>query len=210
VAPREGAEREPDELFQSIARGGLHAQKKSYLYSERRDQERQLFAQQIAQVAVSERVYLDEAGVEDTLDYAWGWSLKGTCCMAHKRGHRTQRVSMIAAWCQGQIMAPFTFEGYCDSVLVETWFIQFLLPTLRAGQVVTGALWAGDNASFHRKAVLTRLLEEVGCSLLALPAYSPDLNKIEPLWNTIKQHIKLRSNPDLSFWDRVDSAFCSL
>ena len=90
---------------------------------------------------MSERVYLDEAGVEDTLDYAWGWSPKGTRCMAQKRGHRTQRVSMIAAWCQGengqgQVLAPFTFEGYCDSVLVETWLAQFLLPTLRAGQVV--------------------------------------------------------------------------
>ena len=154
---------------------------------------------------VSERVYLDEAGVEDTLDYVWGWSLKGTRCMAQKRGHRTQRISMIAAWCQGQVLAPFTFEGYCDSVLVETWFAQLLLPTLRAGQVVIL-----DNASFHRKAVLARLLETVGCSLLALPAYSPDLNKIEPLWNTVKQHIKLRSDPNLTFWKRVDSAFRSL
>ncbi len=194
MARRAKAETESDELFQSLARGGLHAQKKRYLYSERQDQERQLFAQKIAPVPVSERVYLDEAGVEDTLDYAWGWSLKGTRCMAQKRGHRTQRVSMIAAWCQGQVPAPFTFEGYCDSVLVETWFEQCLLPTLCAGQMVTL-----DNASFHRKAVLARLLETVGCSLLALPAYSPDLNKIEPLWNTIKQHIKLRSDPSLPF-----------
>ena len=154
---------------------------------------------------MADRVYLDEAGVEDTLDYAWGWSLKGTRCPGEKRGHRTQRISMIAAWCQGQVLAPFTFQGYCDSVLVETWFEQLLLPQLRAGQVVIL-----DNASFHRKAVLEPLLESVGCSLLALPAYSPDLNKIEPLWNCIKQHIKLRSDPEASFWQKVDSAFCSL
>jgi len=117
---------------------------------------------------------------------------------------------MIAAWCQGQVLAPFTFEGYCDSVLVEVWFEKFLLPALRPGQMVTGALWAGDNASFHRKAVLARLLETVGCSLLALPAYSPDLNKIEPLCNRIKQQIKLRSEPHLSFREKVDSVFCSL
>jgi len=84
VARRERAIGERDELFQSLARGRLHTQKKSYLYSERRDQERQLFAQQIEQVAVPDRVYLDEAAVEDTLDYAWGWSLKGTRCMAQK------------------------------------------------------------------------------------------------------------------------------
>lgn len=143
--------------------------------------------------------------MDDTLDYAWGWSFKGTRCPAEKRGHRTQRISMIAAWCQGQVLAPFTFEGYCDSLLVETWLERFLLPGLRAGQVVIL-----DNASFHRKAVLTRLVETVACSLLALPAYSPDLNKIEPLWNTIKQHLKLRSDPSLPCWKRVDSAFCSL
>lgn len=148
---------------------------------------------------------MDEAGVEDTLDYVWGWSIKGTRCQAQKPGHRTQRVSMIAAWCQGQVLAPFTFEGYCDSVLVEVWFEKFLLPALRPGQMVIL-----DNASFHRKAVLARLLETVGCSLLALPAYSPDLNKIEPLWNRIKQQIKLRSEPHLSFREKVDSAFCSL
>lgn len=205
MAQRAKAKRERDELFQSLACGRIHAQKKSYLYRERRVEERQLFAQQIAPIALADRVYLDEAGVEDTLDYPWGWSKQGTRCQGEKRGHRTQRVSMIAAWCQGQVLAPFTFEGYCDSVLVETWFEKFLLPVLRAGQVIIL-----DNASFHRKAVLARLLESVGCQLLALPAYSPDLNKIEPLWNCIKQHIKLRCDPNLPFGERVDSAFCSL
>lgn len=42
---------------------------------------------------------------------------------------------------------------------------------------------------------------------LALPTYSPDLNKIEPLWNIIKQHIELRSDPNLPFWKRVDIDF---
>ena len=57
---------------------------------------------------------------------------------------------------------------------------------------------------------IARLLERVGCRLLALPAYSPDLNKVESLWNRIKQHIKLRSDSNLSFREQVDKAFCSL
>jgi len=124
-------------------------------------------------------VYVDEAGVEDTLSYAWGWSAKGERCPGERLGHRAQRVSMAAAWCCGQVLAPLTFEGYCDSELIEAWFTQELSPVLRAGQVVIL-----DNASFHRHAVLRGLLEGVGCTLLPLPAYSPDLNKIEPgaLW----------------------------
>lgn len=148
---------------------------------------------------------MDEAGVEDTLDYAYGWSLKGQRCWAEKLGHRTQRVSMVAAWCQGQVLAPMTFEGYCDAAVVEAWCEQMLCRVLRAGQVVIL-----DNASFHRKEQLQKLLEEVGCSLLALPAYSPDLNKIEPLWNTIKQRIRQADAPHRSFRQKVDAAFCSL
>lgn len=146
-------------------------------------------------------MYIDEAGVENTLDYAYGWSRKGTRCWAEKLGHFTERVSMIAAWCQGKVFAPMTFTGYCDSRVVETWFERVLIPTLKAGQVVVL-----DNASFHRKATLQKLLEPLGCHLLALPPYSPDLNRIEPLWNKIKALIKHHPDPDRAFRDKVDDA----
>ena len=154
---------------------------------------------------LQDRVYVDEAGVEDTLDYAYGWSLRGTRCWGEKLGHRTQRVSMAAAWCGGEVLAPLTFEGYCDSALIEAWFETQLCPVLRAGQVVIL-----DNAAFHRKERLGQLLAGVGCRLLPLPSYSPDLNKIEPLWHTIKNYIKLHPAPHLSFRQKVDAAFCSL
>jgi transposase len=112
---------------------------------------------------------------------------------------------MVAAWCLGQVLAPLTFEGYCDAALIEAWFAQQLLPVLRAGQVVIL-----DNASFHRKKELQRLVESVGCRLLPLPAYSPDLNRIESLWNTIKARIRHNKDAALSFRQKVDSAFCSL
>ena len=150
-------------------------------------------------------MYIDEAGVENTLDYAYGWSLRGRRCLAEKLGHASERVSMIAAWCQGDVFAPMTFRGYCDSLVVETWFAQVLLPTLRRGQIVIL-----DNASFHRKVTLQKLLDPLGCRLLALPPYSPDLNRIEPLWNKIKALIKHHPEPERPFRDKVDDAFCSL
>jgi transposase len=150
-------------------------------------------------------VYIDEAGVDNTLDYAYGWSRRGTRCLAEKLGHFTERGSMISAWCLGKVFAPMTFTGYCDSRVVETWFKQLLIPTLKAGQVVIL-----DNASFHRKATLQSLLEPLGCRLLALPPYSPDLNCIEPLWNRIKALIKHHPDPGRAFRDKVDDAFCSL
>jgi len=140
--------------------------------------------------------------MDDTLNYAYGWSARGERCVAERLGHRTQRVSMAAAWCCGQVLAPLTFEGYCDSALIEAWFETQLCKELRAGQVVIL-----DNASFHRHQRLRDLLAEVGCSLLPLPSYSPDLNKIEPLWNTLKSRIVHARNQHLTFRDAVDAAF---
>ena len=75
-------------------------------------------------------VYSDEAGVENTLDYEYGWSPKGQPCYAERPGHFTGRVraapvgrvlpktSMIAAWCVAQVFAPMTFTGHCDGQVV--------------------------------------------------------------------------------------------
>lgn len=111
---------------------------------------------------------------------------------------------MISAYCQKHVFAVMTFTGYCDSLLVETWFERVLLPELKPNQVIIL-----DNASFHRKAKLTALLEKVDCRLLALPPYSPDLNKIEHLWNTIKSIVR-HDHSSIPFHDKLNQAFCSL
>lgn len=110
---------------------------------------------------------------------------------------------MIAAWCVGKVFAPMTFTGYCDSLLVETWFDKVLLPELRPGQTVIL-----DNALFHRRAKLKARLEAVGCHLLPLPPYSPDLNKIEHLWHRLKSLVRHNHDPTLSFHQKVNAAFC--
>jgi len=171
-------------------------------FQERNEEERQRFLETLSHIAPQNRVYVDEAGVEDTLVYPYGWSPKNTRCPGERLGHRTVRVSMAAAWCQGEILSPLTFEGYCDASLVEAWFAHHLVNELRPGQTVIL-----DNASFHRPEELRAILQEKGCFLLPLPAYSPDLNLIEPLWNSLKHIIMHDHTPHRPFREKVDAAF---
>ena len=47
-----------------------------------------------------------------------------------------------------------------------------------------------DNARFHRKNMLEKIIKETGHCLLFLPPYSPDLNPIEKLWANMKKKLK--------------------
>jgi transposase len=150
-------------------------------------------------------VYIDEAGVENTEDYAYGWCEPAQRFHALKLGHRTRRISMIAGWCQRCILAPLTFEGYCNTALVEAWVEKVLVPELKPGQVVVM-----DNASFHKSASTRALIEQAGCQLLFLPPYSPDLNKIEKFWARLKHYLRKTMTQFEDFWDAVDNAFKTL
>lgn len=66
------------------------------------------------------------------------------------------------------------------------------------------------NASFHRMTRLRTSLEPLGCTLLPLPPYSPDLNKIESLWHRIKSFVRHDHTPNRDFHTKVNAAFCSL
>jgi transposase len=49
-----------------------------------------------------------------------------------------------------------------------------------------------DNASFHKSQRTKELIESVGCKLIFLPPYSPDLSPIEKFWANMKRWIKNR------------------
>jgi transposase len=118
-------------------------------------------------------------------DYGYGWCERGKRFESLKSGRRTGRVNMIAAYCERRLTAPFTVEGSCNRVVFETWIETCLLPALEPGQVVIL-----DNATFHHGGRIAELIESVGCRILYLPAYSPDLNRIEKCWAWLKIRIR--------------------
>ena len=66
-----------------------------------------------------------------------------------------------------------------ESEFFEEWFREILLRDIeKLGKRV---LIVMDNARFHIKNILEKIIKETGHSLLFLPPYSTDLNPIEKL-----------------------------
>ena len=68
---------------------------------------------------------------------------------------------MIAALCQGHLMAPFTVEGACNRTVFEIWLETCLIPMLKPAQVVVM-----DNATFHKGGKIEQLIQQADCQLL--------------------------------------------
>lgn len=132
-------------------------------------------------------------------EYAYGWNKQGERFHALKSGRREGRVNMIAALCNQNLIAPFTVEGACNRTVFETWLENCLLATLIPGQVVVM-----DNATFHKGGRIEQLIEDVGCQVLYLPPYSPDLNKIEQCWSWLKSRIRKQLDQFNSLRDAIE------
>jgi transposase len=150
-------------------------------------------------------VYVDECGLEETIYRDYARSKKGQRCYGEKTGNRPSRTSIIAGLNQGKPIAPFYFKGYCNTDVVLTWVKDVLLPVLQSGMTV---IW--DNASFHKNSKFKELIEQVGCQLLYLPVYSPDLNPIEKWWSVLKARIRRLRLPNMTLEQSILNVFGKL
>ena len=99
-------------------------------------------------------------------------------------------------------MAPFMFEGYCNTKVFEIYINNILVPILKPGMMVII-----DNASFHKSFRIEDSIKSAGCDLIYLPPYSPDLNPIEHYWHKIKTSIrKLMRNSKMILSEAMESA----
>lgn len=72
------------------------------------------------------------------------------------------------------IIAPCVIDGPINGPMFLAWVTQFLVPTLRPGDIVVL-----DNLGSHKSQAVRRAIRDAGAHRLLLPPYSPDLNPIE-------------------------------
>lgn len=114
-----------------------------------------------------------------------GWGKKSKKLAGKKSGKYYERTNIIAGYVNKKSIAPMIFNGSCNTKLFESWVEKFLIKELKPGQFVVM-----DNASFHKSQKTKELIDSVGCKVIFLPAYSPDLNPIEKFWANMKKWIE--------------------
>jgi transposase len=67
-----------------------------------------------------------------------------------------------------------------------------------------------DNASFHKSQDSQRLIKKVGCKVLFLPPYSPDLNPIEIFWANFKKMIQANLEKFKTLAEAIDFSFSTV
>jgi transposase len=130
-------------------------------------------------------LFVDECGTHTSLAPIYGYAPRGerlSVSVPRNRGENTTLLSSMTLEGMGPSLAV---EGATTARVFETYVEKVLIPSLEPGQIVVM-----DNLSAHRPKRIRELIEQHGCELLYLPAYSPDYNPIEEAFAKIKNLLR--------------------
>jgi transposase len=101
-----------------------------------------------------------------------------------QHGH-WKTLTFLAALRSDRIEAPAVLDGPINALSFTAYVRQFLLPTLKPGDIVVL-----DNLGSHKGTEIRALIRSVGARLIFLPPYSPDLNPIEQVFAKLKSLLR--------------------
>lgn len=126
-------------------------------------------------------VYLDESGFSQDMPRTHGYSQKGKRCFAKRDWHASGRTNAIGAIIDNRLLTVSLFDANIDADIFFAWLKDDLLPKLPPESVIVM-----DNATFHKRLDMQKIVQDNHHILLYLPPYSPDLNPIEHKWAQAK------------------------
>ena len=172
------------------------------MYVEANKEKREKYLEEIKEISSGNLVYIDESGIDVTAVKDRGWGPRSRPLVGKKSGKYYQRTNIIAGYVNKKPIAPMVFNGSCNTALFESWVERFLVEELEPGQVVVM-----DNAAFHKSEKTKKIIESVGCKVIFLPPYSPDLNPIEKFWANMKRWIVQNCNNSQAIFDTISTFF---
>lgn len=132
-------------------------------------------------------IYLDEVHLHQDLEVGYTWSLVGEADWVPSTSPGlANRINWFGAYNFTDGDCFIWENGTCDS---ET-CIQFLQQLyLRFTGETRKIVLIWDGASYHRSRKVRALANQLGFTILPLPAYSPDLNPIAGLWKWMRAEV---------------------
>ena len=140
-------------------------------------------------------VFVDETWTRTNMGALRGWGPKGARLHGKIPFGNRNAMTFLAGLRHDRIDAPMLIDGAIDGASFRAWVEQALVPTLRPGDVVVL-----DNLGVHKGPAIRAAIRKAGAHLLFLPAYSPELNRIEPVFKQVKHH----EMPTRSFTSKAD------
>jgi transposase len=130
-------------------------------------------------------VFIDETWTRTNMAPLRGWGTKGKRLVARVPHGHWKTLTFLAALRANAITAPCLFDGPINGETFLLYVTQFLLPTLKPGDIVVM-----DNLGSHKADAVRHAINQVGARLIFLPPYSPDLNPIEQFFSTLKHWLR--------------------
>ena len=146
---------------------------------------RDVFRKLISTLSKNRLYYIDECGIDTYIYRKHAYAPRGIKVYGNISGKKFKRTNIVSAKCGSSIVAPMIYDGTTDAALFEHWFEYALLK-----EIPEGSYCIMDNAAFHRKSKLHELAQSAGYTVIFLPPYSPDLNKIEKYWAWLKSRLR--------------------
>jgi transposase len=142
---------------------------------------RQRWKERQGGVPATRMIFVDETWAKNNMTRLHGRCAKGKRLVAKvPHGPRKTFTFVAGLRCDG-IIAPCLLDGPIDGESFLAWIEQFLVTSLRPGDIVVM-----DNLSSHKDPAIRRAVRTAGAKLFYLPPYSPDLNPIEQAFSKLK------------------------
>ena len=130
-----------------------------------------------------------------------GWAPRGQRLHAKVPYGHWKTMTFLAALRSDRLDAPCVYDGPINGRVFTAYVEQFLVPSLRLGDIVVM-----DNLGSHKGPAIRKAIRNAGARLLFLPPYSPDLNPIEQVFAKAKHLLRKAAERTVTAtWRRAGS-----
>ena len=183
------------------AQAGLGAQKTLRAAEQDRPEliaERAAWRADLAQIDPARLVFLDESGIDTRLTRSHARAARGTRALAKVPWGHWRRLTVLGALACDGVLACMSIAAATSTRVFKAFVEQVLIPALRDRP---DAIVVMDNLSAHKAEAVQEALAAARIDYRYLPAYSPDLNPIEPCWSKLKTLLRAKAARTLDALD---------